>query len=172
MSGISSRSIRTPGSKSAQTPIESRQDSRGGGASAECEVKGKIESLIQTGKTNIKVYHKWRGIALYHQVHHSQIFVKDSNDKDLLNFGLWSDDNGNVVFVPDDSESARWYKISNTYSPNPVILPSGVMLMTAFLNTVAKCGPNYAQLDNNCQKFGRLFMTELGASHKRSLFHP
>ena len=42
----------------------------------------------------------------------------------------------------------------------------------AYISTCRKCGPEYKLLHNNCQKFGRLLMTALGASHSRELFHP
>lgn len=41
----------------------------------------------------------------------------------------------------------------------------------ACVATRQKPGPDYKLLHNNCQEFDRLFMTELGASHKRGFFH-
>ncbi|MCD9087846.1 hypothetical protein [Stenotrophomonas sp. SY1] len=161
------------GSRSAQTSNESAQNSdAGGGGAVENAVKGYITAAMNSGNP-VQVHHMWRKLSRdggFLTPHHSQLFVTNLNGVILFNFGLWSDEDGKVVFAEEQEKNIRHYTLSDTYSPNPVRVTPG-QLMLAFLATKVKCGPDYKQLHNNCQKFGRLFMTELGAKHSRSLFH-
>jgi hypothetical protein len=104
--------------------------------------------------------------------HHSQIFVATGADVVVLNFGLFSN-NGQVVFDVDGPElPTNPYHVSTSYRPNPVVNVTKETLLWAYLHTCQQCGPEYKLLHNNCQKFGRILMTNLGASHHRELFHP
>ncbi|HEY2022136.1 hypothetical protein [Paraburkholderia sp.] len=159
------------GSRSAQTPSESSQNSDAGGGLFPSEIAGSIQALVNDG-ISCNVHHMWRKVSAGAIPHHSQIFVSNrANGILVLNFGLWMGENGTVEFATDEDKNVRWYTQSDTYSPNPVaVMPR--QLQKAFLSTRLMCGPDYKLLHNNCQKFARLFMTELGASHNRSLFHP
>lgn len=160
------------GSKSAQTPSESSQQSPSNTDKTGRDVAGMLAGLDDG--TNYKVYHKWRKVGSVAQrgmPHHSQIFVTDVNDADILNFGLFGTEDGTVVFASDDENAANPYHTSTSYRPNPVTA-TGQAIEQAFIRASRKCGPEYKLLHNNCQKFARLLMTELGASHDRELFHP
>ncbi|WP_172319071.1 hypothetical protein [Paraburkholderia solitsugae] len=160
------------GSKSAQTPSESSQNSDAGGGGLDTSgIAGHIQALVNANMP-CNVHHMWRKVAAGAITHHSQIFVSNRGNGFLvLNFGLWMGDNDTVEFATDEAKNIKWYTQSDTYRPNPVSV-TALALQQAFLNTRQKCGPDYKLLHNNCQKFARLFMTELGASHNRSLFHP
>lgn len=163
----------------SNTPNESIQQSKsntGAGFSGQGRVTGPIDSgivaeiskLLKAGR-QVKIRHRYRHFkknAGKTDVHHSQIFVEDMAGNGLFNFGLWSDD-GKVVF--DQDERTDVYKDSTTYTPNPVAVTPQVFL-AAFLATRRNCGPEYKLLHNNCQKFGRLLMEELGAKHSRRFF--
>lgn len=166
------------GSRS-RTPNESIQESHSNtaaGASGNGLKTGAIDTglvteitkLLRAG-TQVRVSHRYRHFTANPGLtdgHHSQLFVEDMAGEVLFNFGLWSDD-GKVVFGSDASE--QYYKVSTTYTPNPVpVTPQ--KLLEAFLATRRKAGPDYKLLHNNCQKFGRLFMEELGATHSRKWF--
>jgi len=73
-----------------------------------------------------------------------------------------------VVKAADRSLSG--YRVSTSYSPNPVV-KSGTEVLAAFDYAIDKTAERYNVLTNNCQKFARIFMTQLGAKHKRKLFH-
>jgi hypothetical protein len=159
------------GSRSAQTPSESSADSNTDKAGR--RIAGELDGINPDDP--YKVYHKWRktgGKPRRGMPHHSQIFVTTFLDnKPVLNFGLFQDD-GQVVFLQEDSEDpANPYHVSSSYKPNPVIV-RGDQIEDAFNFTCQQCGPKYKLLHNNCQKFGRILMTFLGASHDRELFHP
>jgi len=62
------------------------------------------------------------------------------------------------------------YTASSTYSPNPIV-KSGIEVLAAYDYAVDKMAERYNILTNNCQKFGRIFMTQLGAVHTRNHFH-
>lgn len=160
------------GSRSAQTSNESAQNSNAGGGGIDDGVGARITALIHSN-TPCNLHHMWRKLGRDAGIlspHHSQLFVTDRrNGFILFNFGLWCNDRGQVEFAMD--ERIQHYTQSKTYSPNPIpVTPQ--QLMNAFVATRQQCGPEYKLLHNNCQKFGRLFMTNLGAKHTRSLFHP
>lgn len=160
------------GSKSAQTPSESSQQSTSNTDTAGAHVGGKLNALDAT--TQYKVVHKWRKVGSVAQrgmPHHSQVFVTTLTDVEVLNFGLFGDQNGQVVFVDDTDDPVNPYHESSSYRPNPVTA-TGQVIEQAYIAVRRKCGPDYKLLHNNCQKFARLLMTELGASHHRELFHP
>ena len=160
------------GSRSAQTPSESSQNSDDGGGGLDTSgIAGRIQALVNAG-TLCNVHHMWRKVTAGAITHHSQIFISNrANGFLVLNFGLWMGANGTVEFARDEDRKIRWYTQSDTYSPNPVPV-TPLQLQQAFINTQQMCGPEYKLLHNNCQKFARLFMTQIGASHNRSLFHP
>lgn len=167
------------GSRS-HTPNESIQQSKSNtvaGFSGEGRATGHIDSevvaeitkLLRAG-TQVSISHRFRHFTAnpgLTDVHHSQIFVENAGGDVLFNFGLWTDDSGKILFGQDDRP--EYYKTSSTYTPNPVNV-SPQKFLEAFVATRRKCGPDYKLLHNNCQKFARLFMTELGATHSRKLF--
>lgn len=167
------------GSRS-NTPNESIQQSNsntaagytGQGArtgSIDQDLVAEITRVMRSGG-NIKIVHCYRHFTANPGLlssHHSQLFVMDAADEILFNFGLWTNDDGKVVFGMD--ERFEFYKPSSSYSPNPVVV-STTTFLTAFLATRRKCGPDYKLLHNNCQKFARLLMEELGSTHKRRFF--
>lgn len=161
------------GSRSAQTPSESIQESASNTNTTTYMIAGRLDAL--TPGVNYKVYHKWRKVSRVAQKgmpHHSQIFVATGADVVVLNFGLFSN-NGQVVFDVDGPElPTNPYHVSTSYRPNPVVNVTKETLLWAYLHTCQQCGPEYKLLHNNCQKFGRILMTNLGASHHRELFHP
>lgn len=166
------------GSRS-NTPNESIQESNSntaGGYTGHGMTTGRIDSAIVAEISKIlkaggqiKVVHRYRHFTKDPGLldnHHSQIFIKNASGGDLFNFGLWSGD-GDKVYFSDDSP--KYYKDSTTYDPNPVTVTPQVFL-NAFLAVRRKCGPDYKLLHNNCQKFARLLMEELGSTHKRRFF--
>ena len=157
------------GSRSAQTPSESSQQSNS-------NVKGALQQTIAglDAATQYKVYHKWRkvgNVAKKGMPHHSQIFICDVADNAISNFGLFGDDDGKVVYGDETEDPNNPYHVSTSYKPNPITV-YGLQIEQALTRASLKCGPDYKLLHNNCQKFARLFMIELGASHSRELFHP
>ena len=62
------------------------------------------------------------------------------------------------------------YTQSSSYSPNPIV-KTGTELLTAYDHAVAMMAKDYDTLTNNCQKFARIFMTQLGSKHRRNFFH-
>ncbi|MEC5386834.1 hypothetical protein VVD49_13950 [Uliginosibacterium sp. H3] len=167
------------GSRS-NTPNESIQQSNSNtvkGYSGEGRATGNIDSeivaeiskLLKAG-ASVKIRHKYRHFTArpgLTDVHHSQIFVENTGGDVLFNFGLWTDDTSKIMFEQDIQ--VKYYKDSTTYAPNPVTVTPQKFL-EAFLATRRKCGPDYKLLHNNCQKFARLFMEELGAKHTRRKF--
>ena len=157
------------GSKSAQTPSESSQQSNS-------NTKGAFLHLIAglNDATQYRVYHKWRkvgDVAQRGMPHHSQIFICNTADVEVLNFGLFGDANGMVEYCNDGNDPNNPYHTSTSYKPNPKVA-TGREITAAINRAQLKCGPNYKLLHNNCQKFARIFMTALGSSHSRELFHP
>jgi hypothetical protein len=161
------------GSKSAQTPSESSQQSKSNRDNAGAHVGGQLNALDAT--TQYKVIHKWRkvgSVAKRGMPHHSQVFVTTMADVEILNFGLFGDEDGDVVFGDDtDDPVNNPYHASSSYRPNPIVA-TGHDIEQAYIKVRRQCGPEYKLLHNNCQKFARLLMTALGASHHRELFHP
>jgi hypothetical protein len=160
------------GSKSAQTPSESSQQSASNAGGPAVVVAAMVAGLAHA--TQYRVYHKWRkvgSVAKRGMPHHSQIFITTLPDVDVVNFGLFADDDGNVVFESEDNDPVNPFHTSSSYNPNPKTA-TGLQIIQAVNATSIKCGPKYALLQNNCQKFARLLMTALGASHSRELFHP
>ena len=157
------------GSKSAQTPSESSQQS-------ESNIRGAIRHGIAgiDQHTQYKVCHKWRkvgSVAKKGMPHHSQIFIYNMADNEIRNLGLFSDENGMVEYGKDVNDPLNPYHVSSSYEPNPCVV-TGLEIEQAISSASLECGPNYKLLHNNCQKFARLLMTQLGASHSRELFHP
>lgn len=159
------------GSRSAQTPSESSADSNIDTAGR--QVAGLLDAINAKGR--YKVYHKWKkvgGKPKRGMPHHSQIFVTTfEDDMPIVNFGLFAV--GTQVMIRDvaGNDPTNPYHVSTSYKPNPVIV-RGEQIEDAFNYTSQQCGPKYKLLHNNCQKFGRILMTFLGASHDRELFHP
>lgn len=156
------------GSKSAQTPSESSQQSKSNTNNVYQELAGLVQDQ------QYRVYHCWRkvgNVAKRGMPHHSQVFITDLNDQHVGNIGLFGDDDGMVVYVDDQNDPVNPYHVSTSYKPNPVTA-TGAEIEQAYIDTTRKCGPQYKLLHNNCQKFARLLMTALGASHNRELFHP
>lgn len=158
-------------SRSAQTPSESSQQSKSNRSKA--DTGGRINGLDPAA--TYKVHHFWRkvgSVAKRGMPHHSQIFVATDTGEWILSFGLFGDDDGQVVFDSEwDDNPTNPYVLSSSYTPNPVTV-TGAVLEQAFINCTRMCGPEYKLLHNNCQKFARLVMIELGAGHNRHLFHP
>jgi hypothetical protein len=157
------------GSKSAQTPSESSQQSPS-------NTKGALQAAAAglSPGMQYRVFHKWRkvgSVAKKGMPHHSQIFIVNAVDQAVRDFGLFADDNGNVVYQDDPVDQLTPYHTSTSYAPNPCIA-TGAKIEQAIASASLKCGPNYKLLHNNCQKFARLFMIALGSSHSRELFHP
>lgn len=162
------------GSRSAQTPSESSQDSRSnrGGGGDHHDIAGRLHALEDN--TNYLVWHMWRKVGQVAQKgmpHHSQIYVTNNAGDEILNFGLFADGGGDVVFVVDEWTDDNPYNVSTSYKPNPVTV-TGLVLHQQFIASVTMCGPKYKLLHNNCQKFARHLMTSIGAKHHRHLFHP
>jgi hypothetical protein len=133
------------------------------------DVVAEITKILWAG-LDVRVSHRFRHFTANPRltsVHHSQLFVETMGGDVLFNFGLWTDDSGKILFGQD--YKPEYYKVSTTYTPNPVPI-TAQRLLEAFVATRRKCGPDYKLLHNNCQKFARLFMEELGASHSRRLF--
>lgn len=157
------------GSKSAQTPSESSQQSKS-------NTKGALQAAaagLDAG-TQYQVYHKWRkvgSVAKKGMPHHSQIKIYNAANQQVADFGLFGDDNGSVVYGDDDDDPLNPYHTSSSYKPNPRTA-TGLQIEQAIASASLKCGPDYKLLHNNCQKFARLFMIALGSSHNRELFHP
>jgi hypothetical protein len=94
--------------------------------------------------------------------HHSHIRIRTILDKPVLNIGLFNA-KGNASIVGREIERMG-YSLSLSYEPNPItISKSGII--SAFSRAVSECGGKYGLYSNNCQKFGRTFMTELGVTH-------
>ena len=156
------------GSKSAQTPSESSQQS----PSNTHGVAQAMAGLDQN--TQYRVYHMWRkvgSVAKRGMPHHSQLFVTDLNDNWLRSIGLFANDQGIVVYEEEWNDPVNPYNLSTSYRPNPCVA-TGNQIEQAIHDTMLKCGPEYKLLQNNCQKFARLLMTALGSSHNRELLHP
>jgi hypothetical protein len=156
------------GSRSAQTPNESIQQSRSNRVGGPAHAVAGLDD-----NTQYRVYHKWRKCGQVEQrgtPHHSQIFITDMNGNEVCNFGLFQN-NGVVVYGDDVDDPMVPYHVSSSYKPNPIVR-TGLQIQQAVAATVVQCGPDYDLLYNNCQKFGRLFMTALGAAHSREFFHP
>lgn len=168
------------GSRS-RTPNESIQQSHSNTAAGysgegrttgqiDSEVVAEISKLLKAKEQQFRISHRFRHFTANPgllSAHHSQIFIQNMGGDILFNFGLWMNDSGKVVFGQDERQD--FYKESTTYKPNPVTV-TPQRFLEAFLATRRKCGPDYKLLHNNCQKFGRLFMEELGAKHSRRLF--
>ena len=63
------------------------------------------------------------------------------------------------------------YYVSISYWPNPLKGKSGKEIKAALSEASKKCSDDYDSLKNNCQKFARIVMTELGARHTPIPFH-
>lgn len=158
----------------SRTPSERSQQSKSNLDTSGRNVAGILNGIDP--QERIKVYHKWRKVgskASKTAPHHSQIWVTTfPDDQPIVNFGLFQGDDGVVEFLQDEDDMpTNPYHVSSSYKPNPVIV-RGEQLEDAFNYTSQQCGPKYKLLMNNCQKFGRILMTFLGASHDRELFHP
>jgi hypothetical protein len=155
------------GSKSAQTPSESSQESSSSGAAA-TEVAGHLNGL---GAGNYHVVHIWKPTAPGSPAHHSQIQIRTTGDVPLFHFGLFNDDGKAVIMGgPGAAHSGSGYTLSTSYKPNPMAV-SKAQIEAAYQRALDSCGTKYGLLTNNCQKFGRKFMTALGSSHHRKMFH-
>ncbi len=164
------------GSRSAQTPNELAQNlTRGNGpvnvmhrqirqdiSNGSETLAGKIWGL--SPHMNYQVVHISKSNGL---THHSQIEIRDAGGNRLFDFGLFVA-GGNAVIVHDDGPGG--YQDSTTYKPNPVTVTQ-YDIYKAYLAAIDACGGKYGLLHNNCQKFARLFMTELGVKHYRKFFH-
>lgn len=185
------------GSRSAQTPSESSQESKSY-ANRDKDPLRRLQQIVARliDDQEYKVFHKWRKVGatkrsmfgqLAHSVtpHHSQIFIHYKSDLydfleyKVVDFGLFCGEDNYVVYEEDHSGYDdvdedyynNAYRVSTSYSPNPCVV-TGVQIKQALAAASLKCGPDYQLLHNNCQKFARLFMTALGSSHARGLFHP
>lgn len=122
-----------------------------------------------------EIVHAYKSLGTFGG-HHSQLFVKMAGAAVyLFNFGLYCDPGGQVEFIcygVNSSPDSLGYKVSSTYSPNPVKGVTGIRIFNSFVAVEQLCAVQYDCLENNCQKFARLFMEDLGATHKRSWFHP
>ncbi|MGS4945247.1 hypothetical protein ACVDG3_07190 [Meridianimarinicoccus sp. RP-17] len=161
------------GSRSAQTPSESSQESRSnrGGGGDDTEVAGKLAALDDA--TNYTITHRWRKVGsvdVKGAPHHSQVFLQNAGGDLMFSFGLFADEDGKVVLI-EHFEPLERYHLSTSYKPNPV-QKSGLEIKQAFAAAKQKCGPDYKLLHNNCQKFARIFMQTIGSKHHRHLFHP
>ncbi|MBK8101099.1 MAG: hypothetical protein IPK26_28780 [Planctomycetes bacterium] len=158
-------------SRSAQTPSESSQQSKSNRDPN--GIGGQINGLDPAA--NYLVYHGWRkvgSVAKRGMPHHSQLFVQTEGGDWVLSFGLFGNDDGEIVIESEwDDNAANPYVWSKSYKPNPVTV-TGAALEQAYIKVTRMCGPEYKLLHNNCQKFARLMMIELGAGHDRHLFHP
>jgi hypothetical protein len=134
-----------------------------------------------------QVVHMWKKAEFrqnrrsYFAFHHTHIFIC-LHGKALMDFGA-----GVPIFYgtaagvgPDNTPGRRsWdnevdknpYRISESYHPNPVIVP-GKNIQKHFYATVGMCAANYDLLTNNCHSFARIFMLKCGAKHYRHAFHP
>lgn len=156
------------GSKSAQTPSESSQQSKSNTHNVALTIAGLDQN------TQYRVYHMWRkvgSVAKRGMPHHSQIFITDLNDNWLRSLGLFANAQGMVVYEEEWNDPNNPYNLSTSYKPNPCVV-TGQQIDQAVQDATLKCGPEYKLLHNNCQKFARLLMTALEASHNRELFHP
>ncbi|MEN8150293.1 MAG: hypothetical protein ABFS86_10745 [Planctomycetota bacterium] len=128
------------------------------------------------GSKKLKVHHVWKpngklwGLTTSH---HSHIQVNDGNDKPYFHIGMFnSDGKATVMLRPGKVTSSSYkYKDSTSYKPNP-IETTGEDISMAFDFAMEMCAGDYGLLKNNCQKFARIMMTQLGAKHHRSVFHP
>jgi hypothetical protein len=146
--------------RSAQTPSESSQSSSSSGTVDELDVR--INQLV--AGTQYQIYHVWKG-----KPHHSHIRLREFNGAPRINFGLFNSD-GDATIVCKVVEG-NGYNVSASYRANPV-LATGAQIAAAYTSAINACGGKYSLFGNNCQKFARLFMTNLGSVHRRQLFHP
>lgn len=146
--------------RSAQTPSESSQASSSSGNVDEIAVM--LDQL--TDGANYRIYHVWKG-----RPHHSHIRLREHDDRPRMNFGLFNSD-GVATLIWKIVEQ-NGYHISASYKANPVVA-SKAQIVAAYNSAISSCGGKYNLLNNNCQKFARLFMTNLGSVHQRQLFHP
>lgn len=170
------------GFTSAQTSNESKQDEFTDGNTFVMG-RGKITDFPMQAWNRLYVTHMWKhneGGALggLLKSHHSKLVVSRENFRgntlpvfyiDLVHFKTNKEKAMIRVYKAADHTIAG-YTQSTSYSPNPII-KSGNEIVTAFNYTVGMMASRYDVLTNNCQKFGRIFMTQLGAKHQRQLFH-
>lgn len=182
--------------KGAQTPIEHTQNRRHySDPSQQVKVSPYIRDVLLglPDRQPYLAYHKWKkniaGDSGWRwTVHHSQIFITDVDDRPIINFGmltnvdreLVTDGNRRVykysrpypwIREDDGNYKNNPYRISESYSPNPVPT-SGLLIRLNLALTLQKCGTSYSLLFNNCQSFARLFMQHHHSKHFRHPFHP
>ncbi len=156
------------GSRSAQTPSESSADSSSSGTAA-TTVAGMITGLPAG---NYHALHVWKPTAPGSPVHHSHIQIQNTDGTNVFHFGLFAvNGTASVQGGPGAAPSSSGYAASTSYKPNPMVA-TNVQILAAYTSAIDACGGTYRLLHNNCQKFGRKFMTALGSSHHRKLFHP
>lgn len=169
------------GFKSAQTSNESQQDSN---------TEGKP---LAAGRRTITKFplHLWSDLSVTHmwkhnpggmfggliKSHHSMICVsrRGFNGNLLpvfyIDLVLTRQTGRAWVRVKRASQGApNGYTTSQSYTPNPVV-KSGNEILAAYDHAVDMMAEQYDTLTNNCQKFARIFMTQLGARHNRRFVH-
>ena len=124
-------------------------------------------------KNKCSVYHIWKSNAPGKLIntHHSHIRIELHGF--YCHLGLFAVDRGDaMVIVSDNIEHINpvKYKTSTSYKPNPLLV-NGEEIYSAFRETLKSIAEEYGLLLNNCQKFGRIFMTNLGSEHNRKYFH-
>jgi hypothetical protein len=169
------------GFTSAQTCNESKQDSNTDGNPLALGRK-KITGFPLHLWNQLHVTHMWKynpggmfgGLI---KSHHSLVKVSRQGFS------------GNIVpvfyidLVPSPSTGRAWIRVykasekelngytqSSSYTPNPIV-KNGNELLAAYDHAVNMMAKEYDTLTNNCQKFARIFMTQLGSKHKRNFFH-
>ena len=95
--------------------------------------------------------------------HHSHILIRTAANRPVFNIGLFYVDGEATIVCR--MEERHGYEASNSYSPNPLKV-SKAKLKQAFDSAVSECGGRYHIYSNNCQKFARILMTQLGSSHQ------
>jgi hypothetical protein len=123
-----------------------------------------------------RVCHKWKANAriLAFTVHHSAIQIDDMGNNcictlEVVNSSTHPGD-AMVILTKNPKSAADGYVPSKSYKPNPVVV-TGADIANAYTASRDQMALDYDIFANNCQKYARLFMTELGAKHYRRLFH-
>lgn len=95
--------------------------------------------------------------------HHSHIRIRTARNEPVFNIGLFYVDGEATIMCRMDERHG--YRASDSYAPNPLKV-SNAKLKQAYDFAVGECGGKYHIYSNNCQKFARILMTQLGAIHQ------
>ena len=169
------------GFTSAQTSNESEQDKNTEGDPLALG-RRKITAFPMHIWNQLYVTHMWKynpggmfgGLI---KSHHSMVMVSrqgfGGNIIPVFHIDLVHTKNTNRAWVrvfKASQHPINGYSVSSSYSPNPIV-KSGNEILAAYDHAVDMMAKQYDTLTNNCQKFARLFLTQLGAKHHRKLFH-